>query len=197
VNVFLSASVPLPSRDRRFYETADVVAIREAVKGLVLVLLERNAHLTFGGHPAITPLIRLLFREARKPVRDHVTLYLSAYFEPEFISENQAFEDVVLVDRVNNDRERSLLEMRRRMLTDRPVDCAVFIGGMEGVLDEFQLVIRYHPKVCVLPVATTGAAAAIIFRQHPDLPQSLQTELTYPTLFRTLLPPAELGLSRE
>ena len=66
MKIFLSASVPLPGRDKRFIETADVVGIREAVKGLVHVIMERGDHLIFGGHPAITPMVRLLFLEAGK-----------------------------------------------------------------------------------------------------------------------------------
>ena len=74
MKVFLSASVPLPNRDASFFQTADVVAIREAIKALVLVLLEKNGDLVFGGHPAITPLVRMLFDEAGVSPREHVTL---------------------------------------------------------------------------------------------------------------------------
>jgi len=30
--VFLSASIPLPTRDKRFYDTGDIIAIRDAVR---------------------------------------------------------------------------------------------------------------------------------------------------------------------
>jgi hypothetical protein len=99
MKVFLSASVPLIDRDRVFLETADIIGIREAVKGLVLVLLERNGHLVFGGHPAITPLVRHLFNEADRSPREHVTLYQSALFEQEFPTDNAAFEHIVMVHR--------------------------------------------------------------------------------------------------
>ena len=33
-NIFLSASIPSPDRDRQFYDTADIIAIRDAVKAL-------------------------------------------------------------------------------------------------------------------------------------------------------------------
>jgi hypothetical protein len=39
IDVFLSASVPLPNRHPRFFETADVLGIREAVKALADVVL--------------------------------------------------------------------------------------------------------------------------------------------------------------
>ena len=55
--IFLSASIPLPERDPIFYQTADFIAIRDAVRALATIVIPK-AHLVWGGHPAITPLIR-------------------------------------------------------------------------------------------------------------------------------------------
>jgi hypothetical protein len=52
-NVFLSASVPLPSRNAVYFFTADVIAIRDSVRALVMVIMEQGSRLVFGGHPAI------------------------------------------------------------------------------------------------------------------------------------------------
>jgi SLOG cluster3 family len=57
--IFLSASVPLPSRNPLYFDTADVIAIRDAVRALTMVVVEQHVQLVFGGHPAITPMIRL------------------------------------------------------------------------------------------------------------------------------------------
>jgi hypothetical protein len=48
-------SVPLPSRNPVYFETADVIAVR----ALTMVVVEQQIQLVFGGHPAITPMIRL------------------------------------------------------------------------------------------------------------------------------------------
>ena len=58
-SVFLSASIPLPDRDARYWQTADVIAIRDSIRALVSVVVP-TGQIIFGGHPAITPLIRLL-----------------------------------------------------------------------------------------------------------------------------------------
>lgn len=187
MKVFLSASVPLPNRDPGFLESADVVAIREAIKALVLVLLERNGCLVFGGHPAITPLVRLLFHEAGVSPRDHVTLYQSKYFVDEFPPENEAFERIIVVDAVANDRERSLLEMRRRMIIETEFTSAVFVGGMEGVIAEFELFRELQPAVDLLPIASTGAASLQLYEDNAIEKSELKLELTYPTLFRKVL----------
>ena len=55
-DVFLSASIPDKDRDPKYYETADFVAIRDAVIAIATVVVPEY-RLVWGGHPAITPLI--------------------------------------------------------------------------------------------------------------------------------------------
>ena len=74
VNVFLSASVPLPTRHPRFHETADVMAIKEAIKALVIEVIPRGK-IIFGGHPAITPLIASLMADHFPDYADRAILY--------------------------------------------------------------------------------------------------------------------------
>ena len=78
IDIFLSASVPLPTRNRVFFDTADVLAIREAIKALVEVVLPVGS-ITCGGHPAITPLLALFAREASLD-RDRLAIYQSRLF---------------------------------------------------------------------------------------------------------------------
>jgi hypothetical protein len=188
MKIFLSASVPLPGRDPTYLKTADAIAIREAVKGLVLVLLERNGRLVFGGHPAITPLVRLLFNEAHRSPREYVTLYQSALFERAFPRDNAAFENTVVVPAVDGDRERSLWRMRHQMLSEQGYSCGVFVGGMEGVIDEYMMFRDLQPRLATFPIASTGAAAAMLYRDYASQHPELEFELTYPTLFRKILP---------
>jgi len=185
IEIFLSASVPLPDRDRRFYDTADVLSIREAVKALIEVVLPIG-RITCGGHPAITPLFALFVQEAGLP-KDRVTIYQSALFEGRMPKKLEEFVDVRVVPAVDSDRKASLSVMREQMVTSRNFAAAVVIGGMEGVFEEVELFTRHHPRSLVLPVASTGAAAEIIYqngRYHEDLIH----ELTYPSLFRRHLP---------
>lgn len=185
LEVFLSASVPLPSRHRRFFESADVLAIREAVKSLVEIVLP-HGRITTGGHPAITPLIALFVRQAGLPT-NRLTIFQSRFFEGQFSESNASFGDVRLVDAVFNDRDASLRAMRETMLRSRRFDAAVFIGGMEGVIDEAEMFQEIHPDSIMIPVASTGAAAGEVFRSG-DYPAAFATDLTYPTLFRHHLP---------
>lgn len=185
--VFLSASVPLPSRDQRFFSTADVISIREAVKALALVLIETKSLLVFGGHPAITPIISKLFSQAGLAPAQHVILYQSEYFRARFPAQNSYFANVVVTEEIEDDREASLNLMRERMLTHCEFDAGVFIGGMEGVLDEFALFRQLYPDAPAFPIASTGAAAKMIWDDLPISAAGLDSEYTYPTLFRSLL----------
>ncbi len=93
----------------------------------------------------------------------------------------------VLVDGVDNDREHSLLKMRREMILEKGYTSAVFIGGMEGVIEEFKLFRELQPDVKLLPVASTGAASLKLYEDYNFNILELKSELTYATLFQKLL----------
>jgi hypothetical protein len=194
LRVFLSASVPLPSRNPTYFDTADVIAIRDAVRALTMVVVEQQVQLVFGGHPAITPMIRLQIAQTGMPVGERVVMFQSRYFERDFPQDNSAFEHVELIDAVQNDRPASLQRMREAMLAE-PFVAGLFIGGMEGVEEEYCMFLHLQPGIPAFPIASTGAAAAKLFdgnealrREHPEL----RDELSYLTLMRDLINPARL-----
>jgi hypothetical protein len=168
-------------RDPKYYESADNTAIRESLRGLIGAVLP-TGRIIFGGQPAITPMFRLIVRELDLDVRRHVILYQSKFFRKEFPPDNEAFEAVVLTPDLG-DRESSLAIMRHEMLNNS-FDAAVFIGGMEGIEIEWKLFREMHPGVPCYPIATTGAAAKILFDNSPDSPPELGTEFAYLHLFR-------------
>jgi len=144
-----------------------------------MVIIEQELQLVFGGHPAITPMIRLQVAQAGIPVGDRIVMFQSRYFERDFPTDNSAFEHVELVDSVSNDRGASLFRMRREMLAG-PFQVGLFIGGMEGVEEEYALFLELQPNLPAFPIASTGAAAAKIFnsslnlqRRHPELRDEL------------------------
>lgn len=186
LNIFLSASIPQPERDPKYIDTADVIAIRDAVLALATVVLPKYT-LVWGGHPSITALIAQVLRHAGKQANEHVTLYQSRYFEKKFPLENESVAHIIYTPD-KGDRDSSLLEMRLQMMKGNSFDAAFFIGGMEGVEDEYDLFIKYHPKAKVYPIASTGAAAKIKYDKSPTKYDSrLKTELTYSSLFKELL----------
>ncbi len=186
MNVFLSASVPLPDRNPKYYSTADILGIRDAVKSLVIEVVRRGT-LTFGGHPAITPLVALVLKQTFPDKSGSFVLFQSEYFLRQFPKENDAFIDVRVTAAIHEDRLASLDFMRREMLSHCAYDAAFFIGGMEGVIEEFEMLRVLQPTVPAYPVASTGGAALQLYEEN-EWDKSLLDELTYPTLFRRLVP---------
>lgn len=187
IKIFLSASIPIPTRDHRFFDSADIVAIREAVKGLVEEVVPRG-QIVFGGHPAITPLIALLLQGYQQDLNRRLVIYQSGYFAKNFVPENREFVDLRLIPPVTGSKKRSIAVMRKRMIEETQFDAGVFIGGMDGILEEHRLFRKIHPHADCWPIGSTGAAAMEILKAT-DNPKadSLLKELTYPTLFRQLI----------
>lgn len=185
-NIFLSASIPSPERDRKYYDTADIVAIRDAVRALATVVIPK-AHLIWGGHPSITPLIRFVMETMNSNLKEHVTLYQSLYFEDKFPKDNFAFENIELT-RKTTDLKESLAIMRQKLMEDNKFDVGIFIGGMEGINDEYEMFIHYHPNAFVLPIASTGAASRILYENAiQKYNPRLLSDYAYMALFRDLL----------
>ncbi len=187
-NLFLSASVPLEERDPKYFKTADVIAIRDSVIALAsAVLANQSYHLIWGGHPSITPLITLVLDRYGLKMSDRVTLYQSYEFKKFFPPENENVGIRIYTEKKEN-RAASLLEMRQHMLGDHVFAAAVFIGGMEGVEDEYALFRQYHPTVPCYPIASTGAAARNLYYSHiEEFDGCLLSEMSYTSLFKGLL----------
>lgn len=187
--IFLSASVPKTDRPARYYETADTIAIRDAVRALATVVIPK-AQLIWGGHPSITPMIREILQQTNTDVQHHVTIYQSEFFAGHYPKENKSFEHIVITE-PKIDKPTSLKEMRTRMISDPHYTAGIFIGGMEGVEEEYDLFRQYHPGKPALVIASTGAAAAIIFERMKNLPQRpdsrLKDDYAYMSLFKDLL----------
>ena len=186
-NIFLSASIPLPERHPKYYETADIIAIRDAVIALASIALTKH-RIIWGGHPSITPLIyyvieRMLINKLKRDdwelplneeeksliesqlkgkIQHHILLYQSLFFKGDFPAENELFQNVVLTENLG-DIHSSIQHMRKRMFSENKFSAAVFIGGMDGIEVEYNMFREYHPKALLLPVASTGAATKIIY----------------------------------
>lgn len=198
-SIFLSASIPDPTRDPAYYSTMDPIAIRDAARALATVVLP-HARLFWGGHPAITPLIRVVAESMGLTGADRIRLYQSAWFSDELPTDNAAFESYELTPRRPTQPE-SEAAMRDQMLAAAKFDAAIFIGGMEGVEVEFKMFRTRHPGAAVYPIASTGGAALLIYKreqQRLNLRPELLDDYAYPSLFRRLLNlPATRGAGNE
>ena len=188
--VFLSASVPDPGRNPKYFETGNSIAIRDAVIALTKVVLPRTK-LVFGGHPAITPMVKWVADQFE--AFDRVRMFQSMFFRDKYLSDIEVFRYEEVTE-VEGDREESLLHMRQAMLASESFGAAFFIGGMEGVEREYELLKEKYPHVPRFPVYTTGGAARLLWELEWDVSparrpvlEQLRTRTGYVTLFTNAL----------
>lgn len=191
LNIFLSASIPLSDRKKCFYETADVLAIKEAIRSLVEVIIP-DGRIVCGGHPAITPLLAMATKNSKKD-RNFISIYQSNIFKPDFPESVYDFVDLTLIEGNPKERDESLKKMRQAMIKSQRFDAIVLIGGMEGVIDELEMFLEFHPNAKVIPLASTGAASRIVYENEKNKPQprfpldpKFENDYTYSSLFRRI-----------
>lgn len=187
-NVFLSASIPLKERDPKYFDTADIISIRDAVIALTTVVLPKH-RLIWGGHPSITPIIYHIMQKLGLNIQEQVTLYQSLFFEKHFPEDNNKFENVIFTEN-KFEKDASLLLMRKRMLAENSFVAGIFIGGMEGIEDEFKLFRELQPQAFILPISSTGAASQIVYNNYlsPEFRnQRLENDYAYMSIFQDLL----------
>lgn len=181
--VFLSASVPLPGRAG--FRTGDAYLIREAVSAFVEVVLGRRP-IVWGGHPAVTPMIWAAAEYFGISYRTSVALFQSQFFADRYPEDNDRFGNVTFVPAAEAGLEASLLAMRMAMLKSQPFESAVFIGGMEGILAEYEMFKGEYPKARVVALPSPGGVARDIYYKE-QLPADLEHALDYSAWLYELL----------
>jgi hypothetical protein len=177
-SLFISASIPAPTRWDGAY---DANAITDAVVAFAREALERGWTVVTAAHPTIAPLVFFVAQDmgirAEKPP---VVVYQSALYSemfPEEIAkfESEGFGRLVLTEAAAGEvpepgrNMHSLFRMRRQMLEEQRPRVAVFIGGMEGINDEWDLVADLCPDAARFALFSPGGAAAGLVQEADAL----------------------------
>lgn len=173
--LLLSASVPtvrMPEHltvESAHIKSAVPQMITETVTLLVQRLMVSDIGLVFGGHPSITSTIAPL---AMRPSKQDpwIALFQDEHLWPAVVESVGVFDrsPAVLGVLVPDDGEEdSSAKMRRLMIETPGLELAVFLGGMSGVLDEFNMIGEHCPKVSRLALGVGGGAAASLLL-NPD-----------------------------
>ncbi|WP_010203374.1 SLOG domain-containing protein [Salinibacterium sp. PAMC 21357] len=158
--VFLSASFPtLARRDEAGdFFPPDIAAATAAV---VEATLRSGATLIYGGHPTITPLV--LYVATMLNAGSQIRCYQSLFFEQRFTNEMQR---LVSLEGANftftpsgSSLESSIQTMRERMF-ESPIQAAFFVGGMDGIRQEYSLLRTTQPGANIFAFTAPGGAAA-------------------------------------
>ena len=163
LQIFLSASIPVPGREP-FDRDTQTKRIRDAVLALVTVCRDRDLILTFGGHPAISPLVHHAAESLG--VMKIVYIYQSEFYR-KFIPEAAWKFPNLIWTPDEKTGPASVAAMRDAMINkDRwKYDAAVFIGGMEGIFDEAWRFHTTFPGQPMIPLQYTGGATRLLIKE--------------------------------
>lgn len=189
--IFLSASVPTPQRE--FYGTENIFAIREAIIAFTAVCVQYGIRFYFGGHPAITPLVWNVAMQNVKQGMPLIDIYQSKIFGEDIPKEVRDFNNVHFTEAVNGNIKESVNAMREQMFSENPTECAIFIGGMNGILEEYDMLHAKQPQAKCYAFASTGGASEKLYNiigNHNDL---LEKSYAYTSIFRDLLLPYKMN----
>lgn len=194
--VFLSASIPDPDRWEGAY---DALEVTDAVVASARAVLTAGGMLVTAAHPTIAPL--LMYVAAERPATDgppQVIVYQSDLFGDVLPEPTRRFgEDGISELRWTPAAEgeapepgrwhRSLRVMRHRMLSETDPAAAIFVGGMEGIADEFDIFQELFPGRPVYPIGRPGGEArALAARTESRVPRLIDDDV-YPALFRRIV----------
>ena len=183
--IFLSASIPSFGRD--YYEESNPLLIREAVVAFTRVCMEYNIEFYFGGHPAISPLVYQIAKNYLVDKEAPIRIYQSAWFKDLTPTEIKYYGNIVWTPKCEN-VNASLQVMRNQMFEDnKDTCCAVFIGGMVGIIDEAKKIESFCPKIEMIPMASTGCASAVVYKNRGLNNYDMESNYVYLKAFRELL----------
>lgn len=198
--IFLSAGVPIlaqyrEQRRRPFDEDyilrADPMRIRHAVMALIAVIAELKRELVFGGQPGITTSVE--FAAESLGCKGTIHIFQSEQFRQAFPPVALKFTNFNAIP-AGHDLDDSLLKMRRAMLAPERFrfSHAIFIGGMTGLYEEFDILRHAQSNALVFPVASTGGAAEALWNSglgpaSGSMRDALRDDLHYRRLFRVIL----------
>lgn len=171
--IFLSASIPIADRDDIYYIKTNPLDITDAIVALTRNILNRRGKIVFGGHPTISPLILSIAKDFisyfKQEVLPLVFIFQSRFFEEEISKFTKELLElgigIIKWTKAKQNREKSLLYMRKKMIKEAPLDAAIFIGGMRGIKEEYSLFTKIHPNSPIYPIATTGGTTKKIFEE--------------------------------
>lgn len=194
--VFVSASIPDPARwDGEF----DALEITDAVVSLARTFLTAGWRLVSAAHPTIAPLLLYVAAEFPAESDARVIIYQSELFENVLPTATRRFEAsgigrLIWTPAAEDNRpipgewDESLIIMRHQMLTETAPTAAMFVGGMAGIPDEFQMFSRLYPDSPTYAIGFPGGAARELALQSDSALRDLLIKGTvYPSLWRAVL----------
>ncbi|CAL4858622.1 hypothetical protein [Microbacterium sp. MM2322] len=197
-SIFLSGSIPDAARWQGDFEPLEIT---DAVVAFARACLTREFRIVTAAHPTLAPLLMYVAAEFPSTDEARIVIYQSQLFETVLPTATRRFEadgvgELIWTEAVAGDEptpghwEASLREMRSRMLTETNPLAAVFIGGMEGVREEFSRFSDLFPGRPKYAVRRPGGEAAQLSLEAQRASSSVsdaENDISYPTLWNGFL----------
>ena len=206
-SIFLSGSLPSDERESIYFENSNSQEISNAIVELARAVFQAGGALVFGGHPTVSPMIRSIAKEgglgSLEGNKPSIYIYQSDVFSKK--QQGQAirlnrfdFVEMVSVARKKGERPKftakntlnpdsvkgSLTKMRSEMISHSDLVGAVFIGGMEGCLEEYELAANLRRYLVCQP----GGASLVMAGQELVSPDDAKGNLAYDLRHSRLYP---------
>lgn len=185
VKIFLSAGIPTPKKIK-YYGTTNDAAIASAVMAFTRVCAEYNIPFYFGGQPAITPLVWSVAKDFNKYFDSLLTIYQSRRWDKLTPKEVAYFRKIVWTTEGIDD-DASLITMRTKMFTENKTTLAVFIGGADGVVSEYEMIKSLSPQTKIIAFESTGGGSADVFKMEGLSDNMLKNNMAFYQIFKRLL----------
>ena len=174
--IFLSVSLPSADRHQKYYLNTNPLNITNAVVSFIESILKSYGKIIFGGHPTISPLVLTVAKKfisilnsEKDPVR--IYIYQSEMFRDKISKFTNELLDlgigkIIWTKGFNDLREKSLNDMRVQMLKEHNISAGIFIGGMEGIEEEFDLFKDIYPETPMYLIGSSGGATKILSEKY-------------------------------
>lgn len=196
-SIFLSGSIPDATRWEGEFEPLEIT---DAVVAFARACLTHGFRIVTAAHPTLAPLLMYVAAEFPSADEARIVIYQSQLFETVLPTATRRFEadgvgELIWTEAATGDEPRpghweaSLSEMRSRMLNETNPLAAVFIGGMEGVREEFSRFSDLYPGRPTYAVRRPGGEAAQLSLEM-EMASSVsddESDLSYPTLWSGFL----------
>lgn len=193
---FMSGSIPDPVRWKGAFEPLEIT---DAIVSFARTCLIQGHKIVTAAHPTLAPLLLYVAAELPRQEQVSIRIYQSLLFEDILPTATRRFEaegigEIIWTEAAAGEEpvpgkwDESLRIMRLQMLHDTKPDAAVFVGGMEGINQEFNLFRREFPNRPTYALGHPGGEAANLDTRHTgELRQSLAQGNLYPVLWQAVV----------
>ncbi|MDX1956937.1 MAG: hypothetical protein SFU98_00090 [Leptospiraceae bacterium] len=159
--IFISASFPSKEQGVEYLQDFVPMLTMDAVSAISREIFQAGGKIVNGGHPTILPFMYSIgeeFKSKRKKDFPLISVYQTEYFRDKQtisskkLSKNKIGEFIWIPESDNPPqeekakREDALAIMRNAMYEHKDIVAGIFIAGMKGIKDEFDLFQKSYPE---------------------------------------------------